>query len=506
MRCSIVPAEISLFEKTANHALRVIAALLALVAAAPSASAQALALADCRIDAGTPIPTVEAECGILEVPENRDDPDSKSIELHVALVPALNVEPLPDPLVVIAGGPGQSSIDFYLSFRQAFEKVQRNRPILLVDQRGTGRSNLMSCPVPEDITELESFEPERIVEVTRACLDALDGDPRYYTTSVAVRDLDAVRDALGFAELNIYGVSYGTRVALHYARRYPERTRTLVIDGVVPADLILGPAIATDAQSTLDRLFSRCAESAACRGALGDIEAKFAELRARLAAEPVTTTVSHPRTGEIVEKTVSDLSLAGMVRLHSYSPATQALLPLMISEAHAGRYGLLAAQVLLIEQGFEDALAMGMHNAVMCTEDAPFFGRADVDTAEVARSYLGARQLEYLATMCSVWPSGVIDDGFKAPLQTDIPVLLLSGELDPVTPPSYAEHAKESLTNAVHIVAPNQGHGVAGTGCIPRLFDEFVTEASAAAIDPEDECIERLGGLPFFLSPTGPAP
>ena len=493
-------------DKTGQHWLLAFSLLLTLATAAPMALGQALALEDCRIDAGTPIPTVEARCGILEVPENRDETNSKSIELHVALVPALNVEPLPDPLVVIAGGPGQSSIDFYLSFRHAFREVQRDRPILLVDQRGTGRSNRLTCPVPEDITELEAFEPERIVADTRDCLDALDGDPRYYTTSVAVRDLDAVREALGFAELNVYGASYGTRVALHFARRYPERTRTVIIDGVVPADLILGPAIATDAQHTLDRLFSRCAESAACRDAHGDLDAKFGELRARLEAEPVTTTVSHPRSGELVDKTLSDMSLAGVVRLLSYSPATHALLPLMISEAHAGRYGPLAAQVLMIEEGFADALAMGMHNAVMCTEDAPLYDRASVDPAEVDRSYMGARQLEYLATMCSVWPAGIIDEDFKQPVRTDIPVMLLSGELDPVTPPSYAERAMESLTNAVHIVAPGQGHGVAGTGCIPRLFDEFVTAASAAAIDPDDACVARLGGLPVFLSPTGPAP
>lgn len=479
---------------------------LATAATAPGAAAQSLTLTDCRIDAGTPIPTMKAQCGVLEIPENRDNPDGKSIDLHVALVPALNVEPLPDPLVVIAGGPGQSSIDFYLAFRHAFRLVQRDRPILLVDQRGTGRSNLLSCPVPDDITEIEAFEPEQVRETTAACLDALDGDPRYYTTSVAVRDLDAVRAALGFEALNVYGASYGTRVALHYARRYPAQTRTVILDGVVPADLVLGPAIATDAQRTLDSLFAGCAENAACRDAFGDLESRFAELRARLAAAPVTVTVSHPRTGEPVERTLSDMSLAGVVRLLSYAPATHALLPLVISEAHSGRYGPLAAQVIMVEEGFEDALAMGMHNAVMCTEDAPLFDRAGVDDAELARSYLGARQLEYLATMCSVWPAGVIDENFKQPVTTDIPVLLLSGELDPVTPPAYAERAKASLSNAVHIVAPGQGHGVAGTGCIPRLFEEFVSAAAADSVEAEPECVQRLDGMAVFLSPAGPAP
>ncbi len=476
-----------------------LAAGSAILAAKPAA---ALELTPCRIDAGSAMDTTRAECGVFEVAENPDDPDGKIIGLHIALVPSLNVEPLADPLVLFAGGPGQSAIDSYITMSGAFELVRRDRQILLVDQRGTGRSNALTCPSidPSMGTEMDFDVAKRL---TQECLEQLDGDPRYYTTSVAVGDMNAVRQALGFEQLNLWGGSYGTRVALHFLKTYPQHTRSVIIDGVVPADMLLGPAIALDAQSSLDQLFDRCDEDAACAGAFGNLRDTFDTLRARLTEAPVTVDITHPRNGSIKQQTLNNETLAGVVRLTSYSPLMRALLPLMIDEASKGRYQMLAAQGALVEDQFEDMLAVGMHNAVVCTEDAPFFAD-DIDVSALEDTYMGALQFEYLREICAIWPAGVLDDGFKDATVSDLPVLVLSGELDPVTPPAYGARAAETLSRSRHIVAPRQGHIVSGAGCMPKLIDQFVDELDPASLQPE--CIEKLGYTPVFVSPVGPTP
>jgi len=153
--------------------------------------AATLPLEDCRIRAGEGFPGIKARCGILERPENPADPDSPVIELHVAVVPALSLEPEPDPFVPIAGGPGQSTIEFYAGYATAFEAVRRSRDIVLLDQRGTGRSATMACDTDDDLIE-GRFSREQTIAVTRSCLDALPHDPRYFTTSVAVTDLEVI--------------------------------------------------------------------------------------------------------------------------------------------------------------------------------------------------------------------------------------------------------------------------------------------------------------------------
>ena len=270
------------------RALNLCAAALAVIAlpSGEAAIAADLALTPCRIDAGNQLPTAKAECGRMTVPEDPANPAGNTIELAIALVPALSVVPEPDPIVFFAGGPGQGAVETYLQVRGAFEPLRQDRPILLVDQRGTGGSNKLSCPELNDEDFGQEFDATVVRRLTRECLDQLPGDPRFYTTSVAVQDLHAVRAALGFDQLNLWGGSYGTRVALHYLKRYPDHVRSVIIDGVAPSDDVLGPDIAIDAQQSVAAAFDRCAESPACAAQYGDLGATLRSLRARLAAEP----------------------------------------------------------------------------------------------------------------------------------------------------------------------------------------------------------------------------
>ena len=462
-------------------------------------------LEDCRISAGPGHPSIKARCGTMLRPLNPADPDSAEIKVRVAVVAALNLSPETDAIVPIAGGPGQGSIEFYSSVSSAFEELRRNRDILLVDQRGTGESSRMDCVIEDDAILFEDqYSLEDTVEFIGECLEALPHDPRYFTTSVAVTDLEAARVALGYTSLNLYGVSYGSRVAQHFARRYPGSTRTVVIDGVVAPQISLGPEIATESQRAVDNILARCAADTACSGSFPDIETTFARVVAELRESPVQVHVPHPNTGRIEKVSFGSGQLAGAVRLLAYNPNTIALLPLMIHEAGEGNFVPLTSQFMLTAVAMSDSLALGMHNSIMCTEDIPFLDPATIDHEAIEASYMGSFQMDTLDAICASWPAGPIDPDFKEPLATDLPFLLLSGDADPITPPRYAEMAAVELTNAAHLVGRHQGHGQLVVGCLDGLVAEFVDLADPASIDAT--CMERSFVMPFFVGFSGPPP
>ena len=272
----------------AAAALAVAAAAAAALLAAPRAAAEDAALvahpalSECRLAHPAGLGSVAARCGRLPVAEDPGEPRGRQIELHFAVVPALDRRRRREPLFIIAGGPGQAATDFYAGFAAAFAPAQRNRDLVLVDQRGTGGSNRLDCDFPDDF-ELRAPTPERIRELSTACRRSLKGRPQFYTTSVAVRDLEAVRGALGYAHIDLYAISYGTRVAQHYLRHFGARVHAVVLDGVLAPDRTLGPETPFDAQRALDLMFVRCAADPACNAAFPDLAQRFAALRARLA-------------------------------------------------------------------------------------------------------------------------------------------------------------------------------------------------------------------------------
>ena len=448
------------------------------------------------------LPAAFGECATLTVPLDYEDPDGAMLELFVARIPALTANPAPDPLVLINGGPGGSAVDLYLQLRNAFEPIRRERDIVLLDQRGTGRSLLgLDCALSDEFA-LETATPDEIGAAVAACIAAFPNDPRFFTTSVAVRDLERLRETLGAESWNLYGVSYGTRVGQHYLRRHGERVRTLILDGPVPAELPLGPAIASDAQAALDAIFRRCAASMSCAERFPNLGEQFTELRMRFAGESVEVFVNDPVSGVPESVVLDEGQFLGVVRLMSYNDATVALLPLIIEQAWQGNYLPLAAQAELQIRALVESLGFAMHNSVVCTEDAPWFP-ANV-SEDATPPYLGTLVVDGLHAICETWPRGFIDADFREPLASDRPVLLLSGEHDPVTPPSQAERIAAGLSNARHIVGRAQGHGLAMVGCVPELLADFVETADPEA--PDAACLEREPPMPFFLSFQGPSP
>jgi pimeloyl-ACP methyl ester carboxylesterase len=469
-----------------------------------AASATGLPLTECRLQSPNVGGSVAARCGSMDVLEDRSNPSSKRVSLHVAVIPALRTEAESDPLFLISGGPGQAASDFYLAMSHVFGRIRRDRDIVIVDQRGTGRSNRLDCPLPND-SDLTEADPSLVQSHTKRCLESLPGDPRFYTTSVAVEDLDAARAALQYERINLYGISYGTRVAQHYLRRYSARVRSMVLDGVVPPALALGPHVALEAQAALDALFSRCSKSAVCNEAFPNLRESFANLGARLKHKALELTINDPVTAEPLALRFGSAELNGAVRMLTYSDETASTLPLLIHQAQvAQRPQALAAQFEMVKRSMQNQLAYGMHFSVVCTEDAPRWEQESVSEGALRATYIGADFMTAMRAICDVWPKGILHEDFGRALQTATPVLALSGEFDPITPPAYAQRALEQFANAKHIVLSGQGHGQLAVGCMPRLVTQFIEDASSANLN--EECLKSISPAPFMISSSGPAP
>ena len=470
-----------------------------------AAASGRLPLTPCQLHQALDLTLVQAECGRLTVPENPAAPRGRQIGLRVAVVPAISTRKRPDPLFVLAGGPGMGAASFYTSVEPVFALIHRDRDIVLVDQRGTGISNALDCEASDE--DLDQSTTADIVAETERCLKALSthADVRFYTTSLAVQDLDRVRAALGYERIDLYGSSYGTIVAQQYLRRFPDRARSVILDGVAPPQRALGATSALDAQATLSSIFSRCARQPACHARFGDPAAAYQQLRARLAAHPVAVDLTDPTSGKPERLQFTNYQLAMVLRLASYTPELAALLPLDLHEASASsNFAPLAGQFLLIDRVYGDAIAEGMNDTVVCSEDVPFYHVDAAGRAELAKTFLGTSQLDGLQAICGVWPRGPMDSDFHQPLHSQVPALLLSGGNDPITPPRYAAEAARGFTHSLSLVVPDFGHGQLTDPCMAGVMAQFVRRASVSDIDTA--CTRHLSPMPFFLTRNGPTP
>ena len=491
---------------TIHHHARMASSLLAVaLLACGTAQARKLGTLDfqpCTLAPKSSTATVEAQCTRLSVPEDYAHPDGRKIQLAIAWLPAHN-DGAPDPVFMLAGGPGQSALDSYPGIAPAFGETLKKRAVILVDQRGTGGSNLLACKNNEgdksSVDEQASDNPDVVRRFTIRCRDALSAksDLRFYTTSDAIRDLDAVRTAIGASQINLVGISYGTRVAQHYARRYPSHTRAVVLDSVAPNELILGNDFARNLEAALTMGFNLCKKTPHCAERMGDPRANLAALLALLKAKPVPVNYRDPLTGEAHQENLTRGHLALVARMYAYLPVLAASLPLTLSEASKGRYEPLMAQAKLVSGNLGETLSAGMQLSVMCSEDADGL-KADPAYAD---SVLGNEMVETLRAQCAVWPHGQRPTDFHAPLVSDLPFLVLEGEFDPVTPPRYGQQVVKNLSHGRLLVLRGQGHNVIPVGCMPKLMARFLDTADATSLDAH--CLDKLPYAPPFTSYSG---
>lgn len=450
----------------------------------------------CTLAAELGAQSVEAQCTTLQVPEDHAKPNGRKITLAIAWVPARG-EAEPDPMFMLAGGPGQSALESYPGIAPAFAEVRRKRHLILVDQRGTGGSHRLVCKDASGRSAVMDEEAQDLASArTFAARCALDlgktSDLARYTTTDAIQDLDAVRAAIGAGQINLMGISYGTRVAQQYAMRYPQHARTVTIDGIVPNTLVLGNEHARNLEASLDAQFARCQKDAACVRRLGNPRARLDALMARLATDPPLVRYRDAVTGESREERLTSGHVALLARLFAYAPAAAGLLPLQLSEAAQGRHESLMSLSTLLASTLGDSIMHGMQLSVICSEDA---AELKADPAD-AGSLLGTAMIELLQAQCSVWPQSPRPADFRKPLSGNLPVLILSGEFDPVTPPRYGEAVLKPLSNARHLVLRGQGHNVLPVGCMPKLFAQFVDGKDAKALDAR--CLDKLPYTPPF--------
>lgn len=458
----------------------------------------------CELEQKRSAATTEAFCAPFEVPEDRARPDGRRLALKLALIRSTEAAD-DDFIVFLAGGPGQSAVNAWPQIAASLDPARKRRHVLLLDQRGTGASNPLDCKTDADDAEVEDIDPARIRERAKVCLDEVSkkADPRFYTTTDAVADLEALRQALGGPKFDLVGVSYGTRVAQQYLKRHPEGVRSIVLDSPVPNEQALGAEFGRNLDDALKAQFAACKADEACAKAFPDPFARVLELRDALRTTPRTVHYADPVTNERRERRLDGYGLAGLVRLYAYTPETAALIPLTISQALAGNDGPLMGQLDLMTRGIDELIGNGMQFSVMCSEDAdrlppPADAGADKD------SVLGSTLVDYARIQCEVWPHGTRPTDFNEPARGDAPVLVLSGELDPVTPPRYGEQIVKTLDNARFVLARGQGHSVMGRGCLPKIVAGFMDTLEPAKLDTE--CVDRLGATPYFIDFNGASP
>ena len=453
----------------------------------------AIALTACRL-AGV---DSAARCGTYEVWEDREAGKGRRITLRVAILPAKVRAHEPDPIVILAGGPGQGAVALAVQVMPLFTRLNDSRDIVFLDQRGTGESSPLDCQ--EDTQPLQMlFEdalPERLVT---KCLAQLDADPRFYVTSIAVEDLDEVRGALGYDRINLWGGSYGTRAGLEYLRRHGDHVRSMVLDGVAPATMKLPLSFVTDGDAALARLIEACELEAACKKTYPDLRVMVLSLRNQLARRPARATIQDPRTGDRATIQVNEnVFLSGLFR-PLYVPELASLLPLGISAATSGDFNPLLAQNLELADDIAENLSIGMHLSVICAEDIPRITRVDLEM--LGQSFFGRALVDDFVRACRIWPRGKVPDDYYTPVNSSVPVLILSGGIDPATPPRHGDQVAATLPNARHFVAPQLGHGVSLHGCAPRLIESFVRAGSAKDLD--GKCLQRIP-RPLFVMPLG---
>lgn len=442
----------------------------------------------------------EVRCGQVELPEDPDAPQGRRIAVQFAVVPALAKNKAPDPLFVLAGGPGQAAMKVAALMQPVLARVNARRDIVYVDQRGTGSSNALQCERPRGVLSLAaSVDPARAVDALAACVQQLQAraDPRQYATWIAVRDLDAVRAALGAPQVNLWGGSYGTRVALEYLRQFPQRVRSAVLDGLAPPAMALPASFALDSEAALQALLDACAADRNCRRSYPALADDLKRLLF-VAERGTRVEATHPLTGEIETLLLDRTVLAGVLRAPLYAPPLAAVLPYALAQAGRGDYDPLFALTAALAGRVGDNFAELMHFAVVCAEDLP---RVDAAArAEAARTRFGSGFIDLYARACRQLPVRAVPAEFYAPPPAaqiaQVPVLLLSGAADPVTPPRHGEAVKATLPRALHLVAPHLGHGITHHGCAPDLVARFVRQASFDGID--DACLQAIPAPPAF--------
>lgn len=454
------------------------------------------------VETGKPPLVYGAECGELILKENPADANSKDISVAILRLPAISPVADADPLFLIQGGPGGSSIDMANQIHGFFADVRKNRDLVFVDQRGTGKSNPLRCEqaLPEDLKLPEAEQREIYIALMKSCAEKYQHNAAFYTTVHAVQDLDEVRIALGYEKINLWGGSYGTRVALEYARRYPQQARTIILDGVAPVSIALPKYFARDAMAALVAVNNECLAQTDCAAEFGDIVQKAEVVLQRLnelqaKGEPLEISYEHPRNQQTESLHLTPRAFSALLFMSLYSRDLTVLLPRAISFAEKEDYRLLAAlSALSAEQAQLMNIAEAMRYSVICNEDWPQLSESDIERSV---PFFGVPFVKDMQPICALWPKAELPADYWQPIKSDVPALLLSGKHDPVTPDVWAQTVAAYLPNSTSLSAAGGNHSISSEGCVPQLIAQFIERASMQNV--KADCVDKIKPLPLVL-------
>lgn len=437
-------------------------------------------------------------CGVVAVPETAA-PGARMLDIHFALLES----PADDapPLLIAPGGPGLGGVQSAAGIAQLFAPFRETRDILLFDQRGTGQSNRLDCKLPKDLAGAMASLSAQDEEDVIACRNALaqHADLRAYTTPRAVADLDVIRRALGVARMDIFGMSYGTRIATEYARQFPGHVRNIVIRAPAPPALKLPLYTPRDAQHSLERVIAACHAEPACKAAYPDIQGDVAAVMRRLEQGPVSVSVVDPRSGQIVDTPFTQEAFGSAMFFLLYIPEYYRQMPALVHAAAAGDFRGLVQAIAPVIVGTLDQVAWGLRWSVICSEDVARIDRGRIE-ALTAGTFLGDTPIAGDMAACDLWPKADIDDAYFEPFATDHPVLIISGTMDPVAPPRWGELMLESLPNAIHLPVKGASHMPVMPGCTQALVQAFLDGTPLAQLD---SACAKASVVPSFVVTGG---
>lgn len=439
-----------------------------------------------------------AWCGTVAVPEDHDDPSSRTIHLRVKVLPATKPG-APDPVFFLAGGPGQAVADLEGAIVGRFAARLPDRDFVLVDQRGTGGSNPLACASGAGEDPSRFFGPHYTAEELADCLEALAprADVRRYTTTDFARDLEMVRRRLGYGSINVVGGSYGTKAAQVYLRAFPSSARVAVLEGVASTSFLNPLPAARGSQDALDALFADCVADERCNRIFPDLDRRFRDLMSELDRAPPRVTVP----GSEVTVPLEPEALAYVVHLLLFNANSATLVPGLIGQVERGEYQILTAVYQQVVDAVVQGIYYGLQLTVTCTENVPFFGERDLDL-ETRGTYIGRTMVDGMLEQCGHWPSGTIHPGFHDPVTVDVPTLLVSGGLDPATPRRFADEVADALPRATHVTVEKGAH-ITAHPCVDQIVADFIVTGGAGPL--VTECLGQLRRPPFQL-PTVDVP
>lgn len=447
---------------------------------------------------GNPSIPSDSLCGKFEVFENRTTKTGRRISLNIILLPATNPKPMPDPLFYLAGGPGGAATVY--AGEPFVNNLRRNRDVVLVDQRGTGQSNLLNCPSSGSREDMRGYFAEPLAsERIRACRIELEktADLTLYTTSIAMDDLDDVRAALGYDRINVYGGSYGSTTSLVYLRQHGQHVRSVAVFGVAPPSAKIPLSFAKGVQDAVDRLIADCAADSACNGAYPDVAGDLKKVLQQFDKGPVEVEATNVYTGASQKVSVHRDAFVDGIRQLLYSPNAAAALPALLHLGAGGNLGPLVGTMFQVVSQIDSRIARGMQLSVICAEDVPFITPEEVKTTS-ANSFYGDARVRPTIRACGEWPKMKVSESFLDPVKSDVPVLLVSGALDPVTPPWLAERVARTLSRGRLVIAKNATHN--SYECIENLIADFIDKGTTDGLDVS--CVDKIKRPPFTVIKT----